>query len=190
MKRCLLPPVLSVLVLGFGCVGTAGPVVEGDRYDDPLDPPTMDPMGPGGYSLVLDTSRTDPYGRLESPELPVMGQARASLGLDRVEAGDPPATVPTSADGSFTATAVLDPGLNFVELRAHDVEGHSVSGHRSLLRSAYVPAGERNSGAAVIALSDEILAGLTSSVGDLLGGDLDLASELPPGTELINDSTC
>lgn len=186
MKRCLL------LVGLCGCVGTASPVVEGDRYDDPPveDPPVMDPPGPGGYSLVLDTSSTDPYGRLESTDLPIRGHARASLGLDRVEAGNPPMTVPTSADGSFTATAVLEPGLNIVELRAHDLEAHTVSGHRSLLRSAYVPAGERNTGAAVIALDDEILAGLAGSVGDLLGGDIDLAAELPPGSELINDDMC
>lgn len=185
-----------LVLLGlFGCVGTASSVVETDRFgEDPPgeDPPVvpMDPLGPGGYSLVLDTSSTDPYGRLESTDLPITGEARASLGLDRVEAGDPPTTVPTAADGSFTATAVVEPGLNLVELRAHDIEGHSVSGHRSLLRSAYVPEGERNRGAAVIALNDEILSGLAGSVGDLLGGDIDLASELPPGSELINDDMC
>lgn len=184
----------SVVLVLVGAVGCSAGVIEsygpGGRSPGPGGPGGPGPEIPGGpgpegpgYSLSIDTSTTNPYGTYDASTLPVTGTAMGSLGPVRVErdAESTPMALPTSAAGAFTTSAAMEPGLNYIELRALDSEDHRVDGNRSLLRANYLPEGDMNSLAAAIAVSPALL-GAIAGGGDI--ASLDASAFITPGTPL------
>ncbi len=173
MSRVLL---VAAAVSLLGCATGTLEEVPGTDRRDPTDPdaPTVvdDPSG-----LRLDTSPTEPYGRVETPAMSVVGSVESSAGVDRVEVGGVEA--PTGPGGGFTHPVEPPVGLSLAEVRAWDVEGNVAQGHRSMLRADYLPEGQLDPDAARLTVTPELLLGLAG--GDVSG--LDVSSLVPPGTE-------
>jgi hypothetical protein len=139
------------------------------------------------WTVTVDMSATDRFV-LDAPATwPVRGQAVASLGLADVTVDGHAA--PVEPSGAFTAVVTPTPGLAVVSVVATDAAGHVRQAHRTLLQASFLPEGTIARFAAGVALTDAVLAGMSSSLTET-AGDVDVASEIMMRETLSSDDRC
>lgn len=150
---------------------------------------TMPPPDGSAWALAVDTSASDRYLASDNDTAVIRGDVYTSQGLDRVEIGRSmsPTTLPGEIE--FVTPFSVGEGLSLVEVRAFDVDGHMANGHHSVLRTRYIAENEMHPRALAIALTEPLLASVSSGLITAADG-LNLSDFLTPGTALIDDADC
>ncbi len=185
LALCLAPLALSAAALGCATSSEVDPREGPPREDGG----TMRPPGaPDPWSLEVDTSGVSPYVALDATAVAIEGRVIASEGVGALSVAGASTTV--AADGRFTASVPVAPGLVHVEIEATDADtptAHSRRADRSLLVSRFLPEGELDARAAALVLSNEVVAAMSEGLQDRVAG-LDIASEIMMRPTLTDDS--
>lgn len=154
---------LAAVIL-VGCTGSlmAG-VPESSMPPDPMPGDgTMPPRTPGSppaampeWVLGFDLNSLNRFVEGSPATHPIAGRVISTFAIDDLRVNDTVTT--TGADGSFSTTVPVTPGVNVVPITVTDQAGHARNGHRALINTAFLPEGQLNATGAAMTISNELL---------------------------------
>lgn len=166
-------------------VYTVTVTVDGTELTDSVGPLVVDASGP---TLVVESPERGSWAPTGAAT--VSGTVSDDVsGVGAVDVGGVAATLP--GDGTFSAAATWDFGLNVVETTASDGDGNAVDDVRGLLAGDVLPWGDAETDGLVVRLHEGAggLDALTEGVGDLVDPAYVLA-DLPVPLYSEADSKC